>query len=59
MLHWNTFMLGCSGRSRISHRGVCTHWGGVDLQRGHFLVKIYVKMKELGPIGGVYTGHAP
>ena len=26
--------------------------GGVDAQCGHFLVKMYVKMKELGPIGG-------
>ena len=25
---------------------------GVDLRRGHFLVKMYAKMKELGPIGG-------
>ena len=32
--------------------GACTHWGGVDLQRGHFLVKMYAKTKELGPIGG-------
>ena len=29
--------------------------GGVDLQHGHFLVKMYAKTKELGPIGG----HAP
>ena len=27
--------------------------GGVDLQRGCFSVKMYVKMKELGPMGGV------
>ena len=26
--------------------------GGTDLRRGHFLVGMYVKMKELGPIGG-------
>ena len=26
--------------------------GGMDLQRGCFLVKMYAKMKELGPIGG-------
>ena len=25
----------------------------MDLQRGHFSVKMYAKMKELGPIGGV------
>ena len=26
--------------------------GDVDLWCGHFLVKMYVKMKELGPVGG-------
>ena len=26
--------------------------GGFGLQRGHFSVKMYVKMKELGPVGG-------
>ena len=31
-------------------------WGGMDLRRGHFSVKMYAKTKELGPIGG---GHAP
>ena len=25
--------------------------GGVDLQRGHFSVKMYVKTKDLGPVG--------
>ena len=31
---------------------------GVDLQYGHFLVKMYAKMKELGPIGeGVRPGY--
>ena len=33
--------------------------GGVDLQHGHFLVKMYAKTKELGPIGGACDGHAP
>ena len=33
--------------------------GGVDLRRGHFSVKMYVKMKELGPIGGACAGHTP
>ena len=28
---------------------------GMDLRHGCFLAKMYVKMKELGPIGG----HAP
>ena len=27
-------------------------WGGFGLQRGHFSVKMYAKMKELGPVGG-------
>ena len=26
--------------------------GGVDLQHGRFSVKMYVKTKELGPVGG-------
>ena len=30
--------------------------GGFGLQRGHFSVKMYAKMKELGPVEG---GHAP
>ena len=25
--------------------------GGTDLQRGHFLAEMYVKTKELGPVG--------
>ena len=33
--------------------------GGMDLRRGHFLVKMYVKMKELGPIGGRAPGTPP
>ena len=41
--HRNT---SCRGRSRISRKG------GMDLQRGHILVKMYMKMKELGPVGG-------
>ena len=34
--------------------GVNPFWGGggVDLRRGHFSVKMYVKTKELGPVGG-------
>ena len=39
--------------SRISRRGAWAHFlGGFGLRRGHFSVKIYVKMKELGPVGG-------
>ena len=34
--------------------------GGVDLGHGHFLVKMYVKMKELGPVeGGRALGTPP
>ena len=33
--------------------------GGGDLQRGHFSVKMYVKMKELGPMGGMHWAHPP
>ena len=33
--------------------------GGVDLRHGHFSVKMYVKMKELGPIGGRALGTPP
>ena len=29
--------------------------GGVDLQCRHFLVKMYAKMKEFGPVGGGHT----
>ena len=39
--------------------GVCTRWGGMDLRCGYFLVKMYAKMKELGPIGGACARHAP
>ena len=39
--------------------GACTRWGGMDLRHGHFLVKMYAKMKELGPIRGACAGHAP
>ena len=50
----------CSGRSRISRRG------GVDLLAGAwtsnvgtFSLKMYVKMKELGPVGGHVPGTPP
>ena len=48
-----------SGRSRISHWGAPSHWGGADLQCGHFLAKMYVKTKELDPVGEVHTGSTP
>ena len=32
--------------------GVPTRWGGANLQRVHFSVKTYVKMKEMDPVGG-------
>ena len=31
----------------------------MDLRHGHFLVKMYAKMKELGPIGGRVPGTPP
>ena len=31
----------------------------MDLGRGHFLVKMYAKTKELGPIGGRVPGTPP
>ena len=50
----------CSGRSRISRGGRApVRGGGVDLRHGHFLVKMYVKMKELGPMGGGVLGTPP
>ena len=33
--------------------------GGMDLRCGCFLVKMYAKMKELGPVRGACTGHTP
>ena len=46
--------------SRISRRGgVHSLVGGMELRRGHVLVKMYAKTKELGPIGGACAGHAP
>ena len=48
-----------SGGSRISRRGGVHPLGGLDLQRGHFLVKMYAKMKELGPMGGMRWARPP
>ena len=46
--------------SRIFRRGgVDPFWGGFGPQRGHFSVKMYVKTKELGPVGGGMRRHAP
>ena len=33
--------------------------GGFGLQCGHFSVKMYAKMKELGPVGGACAGMPP
>ena len=47
----------CSGGSRISRRGgVDLVGGGVDSRGGYVLKILYVKTKELGPLGG---GRAP
>ena len=40
------------------YRGRAPIRGGVDLRHGHFLVKMYVKTKELGPMGAC-AEHAP
>ena len=42
-----------SGGSRISR------WGGANLRHVHFLVKTYVKTKEMDPVGGACAGGAP
>ena len=42
-----------SGGSRISRRMGVHPLGSVDLQRVYFSVKMYAKMKELGPIWGI------
>ena len=49
----------CENERITSHRGLVDPLGGVDLQCGHFLPKMYAKMKELGPVGGACVGHAP
>ena len=42
-----------SGGSRISRcGGAPTHWGGTNLQRIYFSVKMYAKTKEIDPVGG-------
>ena len=52
--NWKHFYyLLVSGGSRISR------WVGADLRRRHFLVKTYVKTKELDPVEGARTGGAP
>ena len=49
-----------SGGSRISHGGgMDLVGGGVDSQGGYVLKILYVKMKELGPLGGACAGRAP
>ena len=41
--------------------GAPSHWGGggTDIQCGCFLAKMYVKTKELDPVGGAHAGGAP
>ena len=48
-----------SGRSRISRWGALTHWGGANLRRVHFSAKMYVKTKEIDPVGGACTMAPP
>ena len=54
-LFWQIYGILFSGGSRISRRGRAPVRGGVDLRCGCFLVKMYAKTKEFGPIwGGVH-----
>ena len=39
--------------------GMDPFWGGFGLQRGHFSVKMYAKMKELGPVWGRAPARPP
>ena len=48
-----------SGGSSISHRGAMDSLRGMDLRRGHFSVKMHVKMRELGPVGERAPGKPP
>ena len=49
-----------SGGSRISHGGGMDLIGGGVDSRGGYVSKIfYVKMKELGPLGGHVLGMPP
>ena len=49
-----------SGRSRIFHRrGMDLIGGGVDSQGSYISKILYVKMKELGPLGGGVLGTPP
>ena len=49
-----------SGGSRISRRGgVDLVGGGVDSQSGYVSKILYVKTKELGPLGGHAPGAPP
>ena len=54
-----SFHVRTSCGSRISHWGSPTRWGGVDLWCGHFSVQMYVRMKELSPVGGAHQRRPP
>ena len=57
--YYSTYTV-CSGGSRISRRGgVDLVGGGVDSRGGYISKILYVKMKELGPLGGARAGRAP
>ena len=45
-------MLSRAGSRIFRSGGLDPFWGGFGLQRGHFPVKMYVKTKEWGPVGG-------
>ena len=60
MDHCCTVMNNASGGSRISRRGgVDLIGGGMDSRGGYVSKILYVKTKELGPLGGGRVPGAP
>ena len=58
--HWNNITLNISQwQIQDFPLGGAEPLGGTNLQRGNFLAKMYAKMKELDPVGGVCAGGAP
>ena len=51
----------CLGHTHHTSQWQIQHflWGVMDISHGHFLVKMYAKMKELGPIGGCAPSMPP
>ena len=53
-LFWSASILAALGISTTVYSGGSriSRWGGANLQCVHFLVKTYVKTKEIDPVGG-------